>query len=180
MFNAKAKRLGVMAVAAVVAATGVQALVAAPAQAFSSSGLGTTVVQNAAPYAVSTNASEAEVMVLNQINAYRVQNGRNAIQLDGGFTKGAREWAQHLVDTGKPAGHPDQGFFFENVAYTLSPERAVGLWRNSAGHDRNMLESSITHGGVGIVERHDGTYAVVFRGLWEPAGAENSKGHPNW
>lgn len=179
MNSIKIKKAGAMAATALIAAAGVQAVVASPAQAFSSSGIGTTV-QNVAPYAVSTNASQAEAMVLNQINAYRAEHGVAAIAQDNGFTKGAREWGQHLADTGKPASHPEGGNFFENVAYSISAERAVGLWKNSDGHNRNMLNPQIAHGGVGVVERGNGTYAVVFRGLWEPSGPQNSKGHPAW
>lgn len=179
MKHGQVKRFGAMAAAALITAAGMQSVAAVPAQAFSSSGPG-TVVQNVAQYSVSTNATQVEAMLLNQINAYRAERGIHAIVQDNGFSNGAREWAQHLTDNGMPAGHPEGGYFFENVAYSLSPERAVGLWKNSAGHDRNMLETEITHGGVGVVERNDGTYAVVFRGLWEPSGPENSKGHPAW
>lgn len=179
MNNTNIKKAGATAAAALIAMAGIQAVAAAPAQAFSSSGVGTTV-QNVAPYSVSTSASQAEAMVLNQINAYRAEHGLAAVRQDNGFTKGAREWAQHLADTNSPAGHPDGGNFFENVAYAASPERAVQLWKNSAGHNANMLDSRLTHGGVGVVERGNGSYAVVFRGLWSPSDAQNSKGHPAW
>lgn len=180
MFHVNTKKLGAMAAATLIAATAVQAAVAAPAQAFGSSGMGTAVVQQAAPYAGPAAMTQTERMILDQINAYRAENGVRAITLDGGFANGAREWAQHLADTGKAPSHPENGNFFENVAYSASPERAVSLWKNSAGHNANMLNSQITHGGVGVVPRADGTFAVVFRGLWEPAGADNSKGHPAW
>lgn len=154
-----------MAVAALIAAAGVQSVAAAPAQAFGSSSAG-TMTQRTAPYAASASATQAEAMVLNQINAYRAQHGRGAIAQDNGFTKSAREWAQHLSDANLPAGHPEGGNFFENVAYAATPERAVELWKNSAGHNANMLDARITHGGVGIVQRGNGSYAVVFRAMW--------------
>ncbi len=180
MHTANTKRIGAMAAAMLIAATGMQAVAATPAHAFSSSGAGTNIVQHVSNVQASVSVAPAERMVLDQINAYRIQNGLHPISQDDGFSNGARSWAQHLSDTGSPAGHPEGGNFYENVAYTLSPERAVELWANSPGHNSNMLEPSITHGGVGIAPRADGTHAVVFRGLWEPAGAANSKGHPAW
>lgn len=155
-------RVGSLGIAVIIAAAGVLTSVATPAIAMSSGGIGTTTFN--VQHASQTGASATEIAVLNQINAYRAQHGLKAVTQDDNFSSSARGWAQHLTESGAPAGHPAGGNFYENVAYSLTPERAVDLWIGSPSHNSNLL-ANISHGGVGVVDRHDGTYAVVFRAL---------------
>lgn len=180
MFQFKTKKLGALAATTIIAATALQGVAAAPAQAFSSSGFGTTVMQNAAPYADTTNVSADARYVLDLINAYRAQNGVRPVTLDGGFANGAGQWAQYLADSGLGPHHPDGGNFFEAVAYASSAEQAMQSWKGSPLHNQILLDSSISHGAVGVAVRPNGQQVFVFRGLWEPANAVNSKGHPAW
>ncbi|GAB3597104.1 Cysteine-rich secretory protein family protein [Corynebacterium faecale] len=180
MFQFTTKKLGALAATTIIAATAIQGVVAAPAQAFSSSGFGTTVMQDAAPYAGTTQVSADARYVLDLINAYRAENGLRPVALDGGFANGAGQWAQYLADSGMGPHHPEGGNFWEAVAYANSAEQAMQSWKNSPPHNRILLESQISHGAVGLAVRPNGQQVFVFRGLWEPANATNSKGHPGW
>lgn len=156
-------RAGILATATIIAATGIQTISATSASALSSDGVGTTTY-NVRHVSQSISSAE-EQAVLNQINQYRAQHGIAAVSLDDNLASGARDWAAHLTNTGAPAGHPEGGNFYENVAYSMTPERAVELWKNSPGHNANLLQSNIHTGGVGVVSRADGTFTVVFRGI---------------
>lgn len=154
-------RAGILAAVAFTAAAGIQTVT--PAFALSSSGFGSQTVNE--QVRLYSSASAAETAVFNLINQYRAEHGLAAVSLNEDLTAGARDWAQHLTDTGAPVGHPADANFYENVAYSLSPENAVELWKNSPAHNANLLESKISNGGVGVVARPDGTFAVVFRAL---------------
>lgn len=186
MFHAPAKKLGTLAATTLIAATAIQGALATPAHAFSSSGMGTSVVKEiappvaGAPYAEPLVVSADEAHVFGLINEYRAQNGIGAISYDHGFANGAGQWAQHLVDQGRGPAHPAGANYFENVAYAGSLDQAVAIWKTSPAHNANLLERRITHAGIGIAQQPNGAYMVVFRGLWEPANAVNSKGAPRW
>ena len=186
MFPSTAKKLGAFAATTLIAATAIQGAVMAPAHAFSSSGMGTSVIREmtppvaGAPYAESAPISSDEAYVLGLINDYRAEKGIRSISYDTGFANGAAQWAQYLVDQGRGPAHPTGANFFENVAYAGSLEQAVAVWKTSPAHNDNLLDRRITHAGIGIAQQSNGAYMVVFRGLWEPANAVNSKGAPNW
>ncbi|ANE04567.1 CAP domain-containing protein [Corynebacterium crudilactis] len=157
------KRVGLLTSAAILTASTLQVIEASPASAMGSSSANPAVAQ--AQFMATNNAQAAEISVFNHINAYRAQHGLPHIVQDNNFASGARGWAQHLTSTGAPAGHPPGGNFYENVAYSNTPERAVILWDASPAHKSNLLERRITRGGVGVVARPDGNYTVVFRAL---------------
>lgn len=186
MFHSTAKKLGAFAATTLIAATAIQGAVIAPAHAFSSSGMGTSVIREVAqpvagaPYAEPVHISSDEAYVFGLINDYRAENGIGAISYDTGFANGAAQWAQYLVDQGRGPAHPTGTNFFENVAYVGSLDQAVAVWKTSPAHNDNLLDGRITHAGIGIAQQSNGAYMVVFRGLWEPANAVNSKGAPSW
>lgn len=131
----------------------------------------------AAPTVVDQNAAEATI--LQRTNALRATEGKTALVRNTAMDAVAAAWATHMATTGDfrhnpnyasqiPAGWRSAG---ENIAWNTSDP--VGLytqWQNSAGHRANMVNTSFTDIGIGVVEYNGRYYGVqVFAGY--PRGA---------
>jgi uncharacterized protein YkwD len=114
-----------------------------------------------------------ERQVLRQLNQYRRKNGRKAIKAQKqllraavvhGKAMAARGFFEHesangeSFDTRVKRYYRTKGFrswsVGENLVWasgTLSAKRAIALWRNSPGHNRNMLARDWRHVGVAAV-----------------------------
>jgi uncharacterized protein YkwD len=133
-------------------------------------------------------ASEQELLSL--INAYRQQNGAPAL-VSQPQLKQAAEWLSHHMATGGPFDHTDglgRAFFkrladcgytgkttSENIAEnsdkTDSAAKTFDQWKNSPGHNTNMLNPKYVQIGIAEFVSQDGTHYWTF-----DAGAGGSGG----
>ncbi|RSZ61920.1 CAP domain-containing protein [Corynebacterium hylobatis] len=99
---------------------------------------------------VAQNAAHIENETIRLLNDYRVSHGLNRLAVDPGLTAQARDWSQRLAD-GAATRHSNHNVF-ENVAMNsqAGPATFFNQWKNSPGHNRNMLEAGVTKVGVGV------------------------------
>lgn len=125
------------------------------------------------------NSDEKEVLEL--INKQRTNNGLKPLQIDYEVQRMARIKAQDMVDNNYFAHEsPIYGTPFnmltsfkisyktagENIAGNSSNSGAVQAWMNSSGHKANILNSSFTYTGIGVVNssKYGKVYVQVFIG----------------
>ncbi|MEO8676024.1 MAG: CAP domain-containing protein [Casimicrobiaceae bacterium] len=94
------------------------------------------------------------------VNHYRASHGRHALAADPTLAGLAREHSAAMAKSGQ-LNHDDfpsrvrrSGYAMcvENVGWNYrSPEGQFQGWRDSPGHDRNMLDSRGDHMGIGVV-----------------------------
>lgn len=114
---------------------------------------------------------EAESTMLQMVNSERVERGLPLLQHDPFLTKLARIKSQDMVDnayfahTSPALGSPfemmrDAGVSFRTAAENLSSAGNVHVSHyrlmHSSGHRRNILHTSFTHVGIGIVRNRSG------------------------
>ena len=138
----------------------------------SSSGGGTTT---------SSSLSSDEQEVFNLINQQRANNGLAALKIDSEVQRVARIKAQDMVNNNYFAHEsPTYGTPFqmlqsfkisyrsagENIAGNSSNSGAVNAWMNSSGHRANILNSSFTYTGIGVVSspKYGKIYVQMFIG----------------
>ena len=111
--------------------------------------------QSAAP--VSGDAAHLEHQTVQRLNDYRASRGLNRLSVDPGLTNQARAWSQRMA-AGSSFSHSKGNNVFENIAWNThaGPDTFFGQWRNSPGHDRNMLQAGVTKVGVGVAYAPDG------------------------
>lgn len=99
---------------------------------------------------VTRDAAHIENETIRLLNDYRASRGLNRLAVDPGLTAQARGWSQRLAG-GAPFVHSHYNVF-ENIAMNshAGPATFFNQWRNSPGHNRNMLESGLTKVGVGV------------------------------
>lgn len=122
-------------------------------------------------------SDEQEVFEL--INAKRVANGLSALKIDDELQNVARIKAQDMVDknyfshTSPTYGSPFDmiksfGISYktagENIAGNSSNSSAVNAWMNSEGHRANILNSSFSYTGIGVVSspKYGKIYVQMF------------------
>lgn len=145
---------------ALAAATMLSAGVVSPASALSSHPAlsflpALPAQQSAAP--VSGDAAHLEHQTVQRLNDYRASRGLNRLSVDPGLTNQARAWSQRMA-AGSSFSHSKGNNVFENIAWNThaGPDTFFGQWRNSPGHDRNMLQAGVTKVGVGVAYAPDG------------------------
>jgi uncharacterized protein YkwD len=94
------------------------------------------------------------------VNQYRASNGLPALTVDATVSGLAREHSAAMAKAGQ-LGHDDfpsrvkrSGYSMcvENVGWNYrSPQGQFDGWRESPGHNRNMLDPKVDHVGIGIV-----------------------------
>ena len=132
-----------------------------------------------------TQAKIIEALIVQKMNAYRASAGLPEIVVSDTVTADARSWSKYMSDSNdfshdQSHKHLGQGALdgadtmsdAENIAYnhledysgggTKTPAQAAAdifnQWKNSQGHDRNMLGASNVIGvGVHIAKHSDGT-----------------------
>lgn len=139
-----------------------------------------TQQQTSTPAQTNTQTSAAgltaaEQQMLDLVNAERTKNGLQPLQADMELTKLARMKSQDMINRGYfDHNSPTYGSPFdmmkqygvtyktagENLAGNRSVQAAHTALMNSAGHRANILNSSFTHIGIGIVE--GGSYGMMF------------------
>ena len=130
-----------------------------------------------------TNISltDDEKETIDLINAERKKAGLSALSIDNELQRVARIKAQDMVDnnyfshTSPTYGSPFdmmQSFKItyktagENIAGNSTNQGAVTAWMNSPGHKANILNSSFTHTGLGVVKsnKYGKIYVQMFIG----------------
>lgn len=124
-------------------------------------------------------ASAEELAVLNLINQYRAQNGLPGLSLSLTLSKAAEyhsldmaqynyfshnladgtTWSQNITNHGYTYGT----WKGENIAAGhATPQSVFDGWRNSPGHNANMLHPSFTAIGIGLVVQPGTTYTYYW------------------
>ncbi len=122
--------------------------------------------------------SEEEQALLAYVNDYRVQNGLNTLSVSASLTEAAR-WMSRDMGDGNYFGHTDSfgrspfdrmaaagydcvahnTWCGENLAAGISTgSETFELWRNSPGHNGNMLNPNYVVAGIAAVLNQDSTY----------------------
>ena len=122
-----------------------------------------------------------EKEVFDLINKQREANGLAALKIDSEVQRVAKIKAQDMVSSGYFSHNsPTYGTPFqmlqsfkvsyktagENIAGNSSNSGAVNAWMNSSGHRANILNSSFTHTGIGVVSspKYGKIYVQMFIG----------------
>ena len=129
--------------------------------------------------------ARASTLVIEETNAFRREEGRDAVQRSASLEDAARDFARYLARTGSFDHQADgstpgerarrHGYRWcriaENIAYQFDSRgyTTEGLarelfsgWKRSPGHRRNMLERDVVHTAVAIARNdRDGYYYAV-------------------
>ena len=122
-----------------------------------------------------------EKEVFDLINKQRTANGLSALKVDSEVQRVAKIKAQDMVNSAYFSHNsPTYGSPFdmlqkfkvsyktagENIAGNSSNSGAVNAWMNSSGHKANILSSSFTHTGIGVVSspKYGKIYVQMFIG----------------
>ena len=109
-------------------------------------------------------------------NHERTSRGRRPLAADACLTRHARRQAERMAAAGRLSHSPDLRrvaracglrAWGENVARTLSTDDGrgvVGLWMDSPGHRRNLLDGSYRRVGHAAVRRGGGWWVVQLLG----------------
>jgi len=128
-----------------------------------------------------TTLSADEQEIFNLINQQRINNGLKALTIDYEVQRVAKIKAQEMVDrnyfshTSPTYGSPFDMLNSFKVSYSTAGENlagnsnnsaAVTAWMNSSGHKANILNSSFTHTGIGVVNssKYGKVYVQMFIG----------------
>lgn len=124
----------------------------------------------------STSSTSDEQQALNLLNQDRAKNGLTALKSNSQLLSLARSYAQDMINRGyfshyNPEGQSPfdrmaaAGISYktagENLAINNSVAAAETAFMNSSGHRANILNSSYTEVGVGVVRAANGQVYVV-------------------
>ena len=124
-------------------------------------------------------------VALNYMNTFRKTHQVSPLVHDREITKFSKEWAQHILDTGR-FEHSNNRDYGENIAYTYSPShyksfvRSTNMFYNEeslydytnpvfsfeTGHFTQLVWKSSTDVGIGMVS--NGTITVLVTNFWPP------------
>lgn len=135
-----------------------------------SSGAGATTQPSPADPSFKLICQEAQFIT--ELNLYRVQNGLGTLKVSKSAVLAARWHAQNMIDLNyfdhyEPNGRDPftrmRSFGYpglaENAAYGPATKTSFCQWKNSAGHNKNMLGASYVSTGIGRALKSPGTYA---------------------
>ena len=134
--------------------------------------------------ATQANTDAAEQGIVDQTNAFRRRQGRDALEVNDALAQAAQKFARYMAETGRYGHQADgrtpvervvaAGYEYcavrENIAYAFRSdgfstdrliENFVTGWKESPGHRRNMLARHVTETGVSIAKSEQGTYFAV-------------------
>ncbi len=126
--------------------------------------------------AIALDASEREFLVL--INNYRAQNGRGPLAASYTLSRAA-QWKSNDMAANNYFSHDDQNrtwvarirdcgytqnaYIGENIAAGQSTAQSVfTAWKNSPGHNSNMLSTTFTTIGIGLAYVPGSTYGYYW------------------
>lgn len=123
------------------------------------------------------NFDSLVTVTINKINQFRVKNNLNALQIDTKLNAYSKAWSDKCLIS--PIKHSDiavNGIKAENIHFATAfgawmfgkdlfysiPDEVITGWKNSAGHNKNMLTSNVTKIGLSISTYFDGNdYKLV-------------------
>ena len=97
--------------------------------------------------------SDAQIaaQVIAQVNDYRASKGKSKLAVDENLSAGAQQWSK-TMKVNQDFRHPDTVSFRENIAFNHGgASKAVEQWKNSSGHNTNMLADDVKTIGAGVV-----------------------------
>lgn len=118
-----------------------------------------------------------EARVFELTNAFRVQNGRPALENDARLNDAAEGWSASMAQ-GDFFRHGDTATLIEAEGYDWrtwgeniaggqqTPEAVVNAWINSPGHRANMLSTNFRDIGIGHVYVENDGGAVRYKHYW--------------
>ena len=125
-----------------------------------------------------TQARIIEALVIQKMNAYRASAGLPELVVSDTVTTDARAWSKHMSDSDDFNHDPD--YVGENIAYnhrenfgdkwgaygtSKNPMQAADAlfdqWKNSSGHDKNMLAQNNVVG-VGVHIAKHGNFTRIY------------------
>ncbi len=124
----------------------------------------------------STVSSSDETLAISLMNQDRSSNGLSALKVNSQLTRLAENYAQDMINRNffshyNPEGQSpfdrmnQAGISYttagENLAKNTSVASAEQAFMNSSGHRANILNSSYTEIGIGVVRSPDGSVYVV-------------------
>lgn len=126
---------------------------ATPPLATAQSSLGSSKPGSTLPTSGTTAGKEArfEEETIRLLNEHRASHHLNPVVIDPTLTAQAKNWSEYMSRTGD--FQHGKWNVFENIAYNHRLDDASALfhqWKNSPGHNRNMLEPTVTKVGVGV------------------------------
>lgn len=112
-----------------------------------------------------------EAQVIADLNGYRVSKGLKPLRVDKQLTVQSRYWSEELVarNVGMNLIHSDMNVF-ENVAmsgFKSGYKDFFQMWQKSPGHNRNMLEPTVTRVGYGIAQAPNGNWYGTMQLMWD-------------
>jgi len=129
------------------------------------------------------------------INAYRVQNGSGALELDADLVRIAGDYARHLAEAGRmthdlePYGGLEKRLKSAGYAYATAGEnlgqgyrtieQTILGWKHSPAHDRGMKDAEMTRMGIASAEnprKKGDAYWCLIVAKPRPAGAAPGTG----
>lgn len=103
--------------------------------------------------------SGGQQRLVDLVNRDRAANGRGALVVNATLNNKAQAWAQQMANDGRishstlTSGVPScWRALGENVGVASSVDGLHTAWMGSSGHRANILSSSYTHIGVGVVK----------------------------
>lgn len=113
-----------------------------------------------------------EAQFITELNLYRAQNGLGTLKVSKSAVIAARWHAQNMIDLNyfdhyEPNGRDPftrmRSFGYpglaENAAWGTSSKTSFCQWKNSAGHNKNMLGAGYVSTGIGRALKPPGSYA---------------------
>ncbi len=110
------------------------------------------------------DVSQVELEVFALVNQHRIAHGVAPLTMNESLNSGSKSWSYTMSRTGNFV-HSSGGNYAENI-YWASNIRPASLifesWKNSPGHNRNMLDTRYSQIGVGVVYDSSGqTWATT-------------------
>lgn len=95
-----------------------------------------------------------------ELNEYRLQNNVNELEMTDKLNEFAQAWAKTMFETGelkhskRPFNSGENIFYGSNRIFTLKEFSYWRLqtWKESSGHNKNMLDNWYTKSGYGFYE----------------------------
>lgn len=106
--------------------------------------------------------SKNEARFVRLVNEHRAKHGRKPLRVSQQLTDQARQWSAVQAREGKLFHSTDN--VYENVAYNSSSPSAdqfIKQWKNSPGHNRNILQPGVTWIGFGHKSSSNEHYATA-------------------
>lgn len=121
-----------------------------------------------APEATAEKEARFEHDTIRLLNNHREAHGLEPVSVDSTLMSQSKEWSEKMAATGD-FKHGEWNVF-ENIAYNHAPDDSSRLfqqWRNSPGHNRNILHPEVSKVGVGVEITPEGRVYGTMQLTWE-------------